>query len=204
MTRRIMAVLAALLMVLGLVAVVNASSAQATTTNHTAAATMVRIRSVNIGPNTYTYWGQANITSSWTTYIDCSNHKHYVPSFNMSYHPPVSPVTRGATSASAKDPRVITPEVPCTPGGPIRGTGGTISPMCSSWWNPFCWDWSSIWGHLWAQIQGCINGVTHGVMGTLTLNAAASALAEGATLIEFSPGFAAFVAISGCYYGITW
>ena len=192
MHRRLIAALVTLALAVGLAAA--APHAAATSTNHTLAQTQAKLAGLSAGPNGNTYWGQATVNGSWTSYLDCHNVKHYVPKLTVTNHNPTLAPTPG---------RTVTPQGTCTPG--ITAPTGTPDPslMSGSWFNPASWNWSSIWGTLWSKISACLTGGARTAINTLTAQAAVAAVAEGASFEVTAAGVAVLM-IGGCLAAIGW
>lgn len=186
MPRRLTAALITIALALGVTAA--APSAAAVSTTHTLAQTEAKLKGLSAGPNANTYWGQATVNGTWTSYVDCHNVKHYVPRLTITNH---NPTIAAAPSAT------VTPDSTCTP--------GLTSPslMGGSWFNPASWNWSSIWGSVWSTISACLTGGTRTTINTLTAQAAVAAVAEGASFEVTAAGVAVLM-IGGCLAAIGW
>lgn len=190
MIRRLFAVLAAALAVALTLGLAAAQPAAATSTTHTLAQTEAALKGVSVGPNANTYWGQATITGTWTSYLDCHNRKHYVAKQTITNHnptlAPLAPVTARTT-----------PTAICTP-------GVAAQPLLSgAWYDPRTWAWSKIWGSLWNTISACVNGAANGVISNMTVIAAAVAITGGADLM-ITPEGVVVIAIGSCFAKIGW
>ena len=198
--RRLIALLAALAVMSGL-AVAVAPQVQASTIYHTLAQDEAKMDSITVGPNVNTDWGAANFTGTWVSYISCTdNKKHWYGYQTFSNHTPTAPVHTASAAKTASG--TVKPMATCQPDRPVAGMG--ITPMCSAWYDPFCWNWSAIWGSIWNQIQNCINGTSHAVLGTMGANAASAALTEGAATLELTPQGVAILAIGACISNLAW
>ncbi|HEV7191634.1 MAG TPA: hypothetical protein VGN35_00385 [Jatrophihabitantaceae bacterium] len=185
MTRRILAALVTAALAAALT--VAAPPASAVSTTHTLAQTEAKLKGLSAGPNANTYWGQATVNGTWTSYLDCHNVKHYVAKLDVTDHnPTIVPPTA----------RSVTPHRTCTPG---------INPtlLSGSWYNPASWNWSKIWGSIWDTISACFAGGTRTTVGTLTAQAAVAAVAEGATFEVTAVGVAVLM-LGGCFAAIGW
>ena len=192
MSRRFTAALITAALALGLT--LAAPPAAATSTSHTLAQTEAALKGVSVGPNANTYYGQATINGTWTSYIDCHNHKHYVPKLTMTNHnPTVAPAS--PTGARQAGPTAIcTPGVAPQPVGPVH---------TDDWFNPATWNWAKIWGSLWNTISKCITGAVNGVISNMTVIAAAIAITGGADLL-LTPEGLVVIALGSCIAKIGW
>lgn len=192
MTRRIIAAIATITLAVGLA--VAAPPASATSTTHTLAQTEAKLTGVSVGPNANTYWGEATLNSTWTSYLDCHSRRHYMPRLTITDHnPTLAPLAPTTMQAS--------PSATCTPGIAVDPSVGPIHP--DSWFNPASWNWSKIWGSLWDLISKCINGAANGVISNLSVAAAATAITGGGSLALTPDGLVA-VAIGSCFAKINW
>jgi hypothetical protein len=179
MKRKILLVLIALAMAIGLSAVV-AGPAQAVTTHHTAA----QLRAYEVGkfygPNSYTSWGKGTITGFTT---------------------PCGGTLSAATVAYKQYPSpLVAPRV--TPAAVLGPNICLIQP--NDWWNPFSWDWSSILGSFWDQVWNkCISGALKGVVTTASGVKITELLIKGAK-VGISPEGYVVLAISSCLISLSW
>lgn len=195
MPRRLTAALVTAALAVGLA--VAAPHAAATSTTHTLAQTEAALKGVSVGPNANTYWGQATINGTWTSYIDCHNHKHYVPKLTMSNHNPTFAPAASASSVlapHATPSAICTPDIAAEPVGPVH---------TDSWFNPATWNWAKIWGSMWDTISKCINGAASGVISNMTVIAAAIAITGGADLL-LTPEGLVVIALGSCISKIGW
>lgn len=193
MSRRLTAALITATLAIGLT--VAAPHAAATSTTHTLAQTEAALNGVSVGPNANTYYGQATINGTWTSYLDCHNHKHYVPKLTMSNHNPTIASAPPVTATRHATPTAIcTPDFAAQPVGPVQA---------DSWYNPSTWNWAKIWGSLWNTISKCINGAANGVISNMTVIAAAIAITGGADLL-LTPEGLVVIALGSCIAKIGW
>lgn len=178
--------------------------ASASTTHHSVAGLIAHTTGKTLGPNGYTDWGKATI-SSYSSYYDCNRHETYWRrSLSMKQYP--NPLGVQAVGAQTGPPITLSGGVSgpnSCPSGPVRmtlGPDGMMHP--DSWYNPASWDWGGILGSVWDRvISRCLSGAQAGVVpaasGTLIVNI----IARGGKVFVGPEGYAA-IAVGGCVMGV--
>jgi hypothetical protein len=137
---------------------------------------------MSAGPNANTYWGQATINGTWTSYLDCHKKLHYVPKLTITNHNP--------TLTARSRPVPFAPSAICQPDVVARTANDVMHP--DSWYNPASWNWSK-----------CISGAITGTMSNMSVTAAATAMTGGSSLVITPEGLVA-VALGSCIAKIGW
>ena len=207
MKGRLVAILATLAMVLGLISTGSASAAppKAPTANTVTTPADVTPAGVgcpcrhpvtwwtgqgtgySYGPNKYTHYQKGTIVG-WKKVSGATYAKLKLTA---------NPALAGGGPAGSKTVTVNTTT------GQVYDSNGTIM-QPNDWWNPFSWDWGKILGTMEHILELCAQGVEKGVIGSASTTIIWNMILRGVHFIELTPQGLAAAAVGGCVLNIYW